>query len=138
MDFYLDNNLNKTDFKSQLKLIGIDKEVKKELSGYPYLDYSFTRNKLSFFFISDKGSVSLKLDGLEFYNSIQNEKTTFSFSETSHKDIYQLRFKTDEIRILFFNFFEEYKKLSLLIRNKLDGLSIQHIKDRDRNEHFKA
>lgn len=117
MDFYLDNNLNKTDFKSQLTLIGIDKEVKKTLTGFPYLDYSFTRNKLSFFLISDKGSISLKLDDLEFYYSIQNEKTTFSFSESSDKDIYKLQFKTDEIRILFFNFFEEYKRLSLLIRD---------------------
>ena len=138
MDFYLDNNLNKKDFKSQLRVLGEGREVTKELTGYPYLDYSFNRNKLSFSFQSDKESTSIRVESLEFYECVQNEKTIFSFRESPAKAEYEIKFNTEEVRILFFNSFKEYLKLSLLIRKKFDGLPVQHIENGDRDEHTEA
>ena len=135
MDFYADNNLNKTEFKSELTIITGGNPTPQVFQGYPFIEFSFTRNLLAFRFSIDKQKKEIHISNLEFYDSENNKKSCLKLFTEKDPRQYSIQFKTEETCVNFHNILNRYLELSGLTREKQRRIRVQHQQNEDRGEH---
>lgn len=120
MDFYISNNLTKSEFKAKLSK-RIDSTEWEDLGeGYPSLNFSFKKNTLSFLFFMANAKDAQHITNLEFYFCKRKDKNTTVLENNERTEAYTLVFKNEECCLTFINILNNYLKIRRLKRRQFE------------------
>lgn len=116
MDFYISNNLTKTEFKAKLSRKTDSSEWQPVGDGYPSLNFSFKKNTLSFLFFMSNAKEAQHITNLEFYFCKKRDRNTAVIENNQRTEAYMIVFKNEECCITFINILNEYLKIRKINR----------------------
>ena len=102
MDFYISNNLTKSEFKARLSRQDASGQWENLSEGYPYLNFSFRKNSVAFL----------------FYSCRQSDAHTAVLESAFKPEAYSLVFKSEECTLTFAHIVGTYLKMRGLIRRQ--------------------
>lgn len=120
MDFYLSNNLTKTEFKANLSQRSSTGEWQSLGEGYPSLNFSFKKNTLSFLFFMSNAKDAQHTTNLEHYCCKRKDKNTTFLENMQRPEAYLVIFKNEECCLTFINILTNYLKIRCLNRRQLE------------------
>lgn len=116
MDFYISNNLTKTEFKANLSKRVNQAEWQHIGDGYPSINFSFKKNSLSFLFFMSNAKEAQHITNLEFYFCKRKDKNTTVVENNQRTEGYMIVFKSEECCLTFINILNNYLKISEINR----------------------
>lgn len=116
MDFYITNNLTKSEFKANLSQRGPTGEWQSLGDGYPSINFSFKKNTLSFLFFMSNAKDAQHIANLDFYYCNRKDKNTTVLENNQRSDAYMIVFKNEECCLTFINILNNYLKIRSLNR----------------------
>ena len=116
MDFYISNNLTKSEFTAKLSKRLQTPEYRQIGDGYPSLNFSFKKNTLSFLFFMSNAKEAQHITNLEFYVCKRRDKNTVVLENNQRTEAYVIVFKNEECCLTFINILNDYLKIRELTR----------------------
>lgn len=116
MDFYISNNLTKTEFKADLSQRNSPVDWQHIGEGYPSINFSFKKNSLSFLFFMSNAKEAQHITNLEFYFCKRKDKNTTILENNQRSEAYMIKFKNEECCLTFINILNNYLKIRTLNR----------------------
>jgi len=120
MDFYISNNLTKSEFKAVLSRGANNSPLKHVAEGYPSLNFSFKKNTLSFTFFAANAKEPAHIADLEFYFCTRTDDRTATLQSNVRPEVYALTFKSEECSLTFASILSSYLKMRELNRRQFE------------------
>lgn len=120
MDFYISNNLTKSEFKAHLYRRADSAAFESVGDGYPSMNFSFRKNTLSFLFFMASAKEAEHIANLEFYFCKRPDPYTALLENHARSEAYKVVFKNEECSLTFVNVLNNYLKLRGLKRGQFE------------------
>lgn len=118
MDFYISNNLTKSEFKARLHK-KLDCGAWESMGdGYPATEFSFKKNRLSLLFFMSSDKEPTHISDLEFYFCRRQDSHTAVLESGARSEAYMIVFKCEECSLTFVNILTNSMKMRELSRHQ--------------------
>jgi len=118
MDFYISNNLTKSEFKANLSHRILNADWQHVGEGYPSINFSFKKNTLSFLFFMENAKEAQHITNIENYFCKRKDKNTAAIENNQLTECYMIKFKNEECCLTFINILNNYLKIRKIKRRQ--------------------